>query len=168
MLNDSRISDDMVWQCKCKCKIAKHIIRQDKVNAEKSIRYLYRILADKISKNYNIKLLAYEVPLSRPQIEQTIGDVIYELVKVVSESNNSSFTEIQTIIGGVTYNLVKVASESNNAPRTETQQIIGGVTYNLVKVASESNNAPRTHIQTTIRGGVKVVSESNDASHTHI
>ena len=37
-----------------------------------------------------------QIVLSRPQIEQTIGDVIYDLVKAVSESNDASSTHIQT------------------------------------------------------------------------
>ena len=78
-LNDGRISEDKLWQRKC--KIAKHVICNDKVKAEKSIRDLYRVVADEMSKNHNIKLFTYDVTLSRPQIEQTIENVIYDLVK---------------------------------------------------------------------------------------
>ena len=94
VLDDGLASKDTVWQCKC--KIVKHIIDKDNENAEKSIRDLYRKLVGEISKTHSIKLLNYEVPLSCPQIEQTIGDVIFELVKVVSESNAPASKHIQT------------------------------------------------------------------------
>ena len=93
VLDDGQASEHKVWQIKC--NIAKHVIDKDKEKAEKMIRDLYCILVDEISKMHQIKLLEYEVRLSRPQIEQTIGDVIYELFKAVSESNNSSSTHIQ-------------------------------------------------------------------------
>ena len=94
VLDDGLASEDKVWQCKC--KLAKLIIDKDKENAEKSIRDLYRILVGEISKTHNIKLLNYEVPLSCSQIEQTIGDAIFELFKVVSESNAVSSKHIHT------------------------------------------------------------------------
>ena len=93
VLDDGLASDDKVWQCKC--KIAKQVIDKDNENAEKSIRDLYRILVGEISKTHSIKLLNYEVPLSCHQIEQTIGDVIFELVKVVSDSSAPASKHIQ-------------------------------------------------------------------------